>query len=286
MKTKKIINKNKHLSWILLLVLVCAIGCQPDRVNEMSLSGNPETPGISVEFVADNPNRVVVTVTSQDFFQYLWDTPGGTPKTSAKISDTIQYAKAGDYTITLYASAKDGSGTGFVSRNITILQDAALGCSPKLALLTGDCQPEGKCWTLTREAGAVKVGPTYDDFSWFTSPKDGLQDAQYDDRFCFIFADLVFQNRNNGSTVNPWDGYQAQSVDFGISDFNFVEGAGINGRDQIILQNDQFMGVWDSDNVLDIVKLTEQELIVRTRLSNQAGEPAAEGWFELTFVAN
>lgn len=46
------------------------------------------------------------------------------------------------------------------------------------------------------------------------------------------------------------------------------------------------MGVWDSDNVLDVVKLTEQELVVRARLCNQAGEPAAEGWFELTFTAN
>ena len=67
--------------------------------------------------------------------------------------------------------------------------------------------------------------------------------------------------------------------------FTAAEGTGNEGRDQIILPNDQFMGVWDADNVMDVVTLTENELVVRARLRGQDGTPAAEGWFELTFVA-
>jgi hypothetical protein len=44
------------------------------------------------------------------------------------------------------------------------------------------------------------------------------------------------------------------------------------------------MGTWDTDNVMDVMSLTEDELIVRARICAQDGVPAAEGWFEHTFV--
>jgi hypothetical protein len=279
--------KNKYIVLAgILMVSFLQWGCEPERADEHAITGSPQIPDFTMTPVPDNPNRIVLTSLAGNAFQVLWDLPGATPKTSSKPSDTILYTKAGDFKITLYASSKDGRGTASVSKQISILQDAPLSCGPKVALLTGDCGPKGKCWTFTQKAGAVKVGPTYDDFSWYTSPPGALQGAQYDDRFCFTFSGLVYENRNNGSSVNPWDGYKVQIVDFGISDFTFTEGTGINGRDQIILQNDQFIGVWDSDNILDIIRLTETELVVRARLRNPAGEPAAEGWFELTFEAN
>src|SRR5690606_6087639 len=110
--------------------------------------------------------------------------------------------------------------------------------------------------TFTTAPGAVKVGPAYGDFSWFTSTENGLQGAQYDDRFCFTFEGFRFVNDNNGQSVNPWNGYVAEDYDPGISEFQFLEGTGMEGRDQIILPDDQFMGVWDADNVMDVVTLT------------------------------
>jgi hypothetical protein len=152
-------------------------------------------------------------------------------------------------------------------------------------MLTGNCGPTGKCWKFTHAAGAVKVGPLYDDFSWYTSPANGLQDAQYDDGFCFTFENQVYQNKNNGSSVDPWNGYQPTPYDPGVGDFIFIEGSGTNGRDQILIPDDQFMGVWDSDNLLDVVSLTETELIVRARQRDPNGVPLAQGWFELVFEA-
>jgi hypothetical protein len=46
------------------------------------------------------------------------------------------------------------------------------------------------------------------------------------------------------------------------------------------------MGVWDCDNVLDVVQLTETKLVVRGRQREPNGTPKTEGWFELTFNAN
>lgn len=287
MSTFFIKNNIKASATVVVLVMLFFSSCTPERINERSLDSNPDVPDFTIEAVAGNANAYVVKSNVSNAFQVLWDIPGGVPKSSVKTLDTISFPKAGVYKITFFATFNDGSGTGIASKTVNIAEDAPLTCNTKFALLTGDCTPAGKCWGLTAAAGAVKVGPTYDQVGeWFTSTAGSLQTAQYDDRFCFIFDGFVFENRNNGGSVNPWDGYKVQSVNWGISDFIFTEGTGTNGRDQITLQNDQFMGVWDADNVLDVMKLTKDELVVRAKLSDPSGTPAAEGWFELTFVPN
>ncbi|MFM2392523.1 MAG: hypothetical protein RLZZ546_500 [Bacteroidota bacterium] len=270
----------KQLLYLFLFFILCS--CAPDREDAFNLSGEIEKPSILVEQVLNDGNRFVVKDLSGDNYIRLWDFDKGSPAISSKPIDTVFYSKAGDYTITLHVSKANGSGTSTTSKKVSVLQNAAATCNPKLALLTGDCELQGKCWAMSKKAGAVKVGPTYDDFSWYTAPANGLQDAQYDDGFCFKFENFVFQNKNNGASVDPWDGYKVKPYDPGISEFIFQEGTGINNRDQIIIPNDQFIGTWDTDNVMDVVKLTENELIIRARLRGKDGTPAAEGWFELT----
>lgn len=284
-------NNNKYnflslVSIFLILVVVSFQSCTPDRDDEFTLIDNALTPEFSVVPTNEDPNKFVITdLSGNDNFQRLWSLPGGTPKTSKLAVDTVLFSKAGEYTITLWVSHADGSGSTFISKKVTVENDAALTCTPKLALLTGDCNPGGKCWTMSFEAQAIKVGPTYDDYSWYQSPEGGLQAQQYDDRFCFTYENFVFENRNNGLSVNPWDGYVPVPADWGKSEFSFLEGTGISGRDQIILEDLQWMGVWDCDNVLDVVQLTANRLVVRGRQRSPEGVPLAEGWFELVFTA-
>ena len=268
----------------LTIVLLAWWGCSPERDDDFQLAPPPGAPEFSVQMVPGDSNRFVLTLLSEGSFQVLWDLPGGTPKTSVKSQDTVLYTDAGTYTITLFTSASNGGGAGSASKTVEVLRDAPMSCTTKMSMLTGGCGADGKCWTFSHAAGAVKVGPGYDDYSWYTSPVNGLQDAQYDDGFCFTFDNLVYQNRNNGASVDPWNGYAAVAYDPGISDFILLEGTGAGGRDQLLLQDDQFMGVWDSDNLLDIVTLTETELIVRARQRDPNGAPLAQGWFELVFM--
>ncbi|MDQ3015110.1 MAG: hypothetical protein M3R25_00065 [Bacteroidota bacterium] len=267
------------------MISMIMIACEPDRDDEFQLGPGPDVPQMSVQFLQGDSNRVVVQDLTPGSFQRLWDLPGATPKTSGAVVDTILYTDEGEYTITLFVSRAGGSGTTSISQKITILKDAPLPCTPKLELLTGGCGANGKCWSFTTAGGAVKVGPTNGDFSWYTSPEGGLQDVQYDDKFCFYFLGSGFLNNNNGQSVNPWNGYMPENYNPGLSEFTFLEGTGTEGRDQIILEDDQFMGVWDMNNVMDVMNLTESELVVRARIRAQDGTPAAEGWFELTFVA-
>ena len=285
MKTIIIQRNRMQLFSICMLCLLIFSACDPQRDDDGNLGPSPAVPTFSFEVLATDSNRVVIRDLSDGNFQRLWNLPGGIPKTSSKAVDTIFYSDEGVYTISLYVSKADGNGTASSSQQVTILRDAPMECSPKLGLLTGGCGALGKCWRFTTVGGAVKVGPQYGDFSWYTSPENGLQDAQYDDTYCFFFDDFIFEYRNNGQTVNPWNGYAAEDYDPPLGDFQFLEGTGTGGRDQIIIPNANFMGVRDADNVMDVVSLTETELIVRARLAMQNGEPAAEGWFELVFVA-
>lgn len=275
----------KTLYSIILLTAVMVGACRPERDDLYQLGTPPAAPEWSVEALPGDPNRFVVKDLSTGNFQRLWDFPGGAPKASSDVVDTVYFAKAGSYTLTLYVSSSEGNGTVFSQKTIEVLNDAIPDCTTPMGLLTGSCEADGKSWTMSTAAGAVKVGPTYDDYSWYTSPENGLQPAQYDDRFWFKFEGGLFENRNNGASVNPWLGYAVVPYEGGLSSFVLQEGTGINGRNQLILPDDQFMGVMDADNVMDIVQLTETDLVVRTRLRQQNGTPAAQGWFELHFVA-
>ncbi len=275
----------KNIYLTLTFILVCFVACDPDRDDNYQLGPTPAAPQFTAKLLESDSNRVVVTAQTDGNFQLLWDLPGGNPKTSTQALDTILYTDIGDYTITLFVSKTDGNGTVSSSQKISILREAPLECNSKLALLTG-CGSAGKCWTFTTAAGAVKVGPTYGDFSWYTSPVNGLVDAQYDDHYCFTFLHFVFQNKNSGQSVNPWNGYAAEDYNPGVSEFQYLEGTGTDGRDQIIIPDDQFMGTWDTDNVMDVMSLTDTELVIRAHRRAQNGVPTPDGWFENTFVAN
>lgn len=255
--------------------------CEPSIDEDIAIPALPEAPNISIEVSADNPNRIIVKDLSDNFFSRVWELPGGTPEVSTLQVDTILYQKAGDYEITLHASKVGGGGTAFAQESVFIEEDAVLDCSDEVTFLTGGCDnPSGKCWTFSRVAGAVTVGPDPGSSEWFSSPVDGLQNEQYDDSFCFTFEGSSFQYDNNGQTVDPFNGFAPVDFDPPTDLTYFLqEGGGGNGETRIVLPEDAFMGVWNSGPLYDIISLTEQELVVRSRITD------ADGWFDLYFIA-
>lgn len=275
----------KRISYFFFLALFLFAACDPVMEDGVDLGPLPPAPEISVAMVPGDSNRMVVKDLSVGNFNRLWDFPGGEPRTSQQVEDTVFYAKAGTFTITLNVAAAGGNGTAFSSREVTILRDAPVVCGELESLLTGGCEAAGKCWTFSSSAGAISVGPTYGSTEWFTSTANGLDPSQYDDRYCFFFEDRVFEYRNNGTTVNPWQGYVPVPFNPPPANWSLRPGAGRDGADQIVLPDGYFMGVWDSGPVLDIVTLTETELVVRAYIVDETGSQAAEGWFQLHFVA-
>ena len=270
----------------LLAVLLFAVACEPVQDPEIDLPAVPSTADFSAEPAADNPNIIVIKDLSTGFFDRLWDLPGGTPSSSKEAVDSIFYVNQGNYDITLHLTAEGGGGLATVTKSIFIENDAEIECDAQVALLTGDCSAEGKCWVFSSAAGAITVGPTAGSGEWFTSAEGGLAPAQVDDKSCFLIEGLIYDYRNNGQTVNPWEGYEEQ--DFTPppgQTWSFSPNGGLDGLPQINLGPDGFMGVRDSGPLYDVVTLTETELVVRSQFRNADGTTPDEGWFELYFVA-
>lgn len=270
----------------LLAILLFAVACEPVQDPEIDLPEVPTTASFSAEPAADNPNLIVVTDNSTGFFNRLWDLPGGTPSSSTKAVDSIFFSSAGDYIITLHVAAEGGGGSAIATKTISIAEDAIVECDEQIALLTGDCSAEGKCWVFSSVAGAITVGPTAGSSEWFQSQEGGIVPAQLDDKSCFLIDGLVYDYRNNGQTVNPWEGYEAQDFTPPAGQtWSFSPNGGLDGLPQINLGPDGFMGVRDCGPLYDVVTLTENELVVRSRFRNADGTTPDEGWFELYFVA-
>ena len=76
-----------------------------------------------------------------------------------------------------------------------------------------------------------------------------------------------FLYKNNGQTIDPFNGYAA--IDYAPpTDLTYYleENGGANGETRIVLPEGAFMGVWDSGPLYDIIVLTENELIVRSAI--------------------
>lgn len=270
----------KHIIKLSLLsTILCS--CEAFKEKDITIPDLPAAPIMEITPLADNPNRLLIKDLSDGFFSRVWSLPGATPNKSTMAVDTILFTKAGTYTISLYAAKEGGGGTASSSQTIIIDQDAAVTCSDEITLLAGGCESlSSKCWTFSTVAGTITVGPFPGSGEWYTSPIAGLVPEQYDDAFCFGFDNARFLYENNGSTVDPWNGYQAVAYS-PPKDHTWllVPGAGENGETRIVLPEGAFMGVWDSGPLYDIVSLTESTLVVRSKIVG------TDGWFELTFVS-
>lgn len=291
----RIINNQimKKLTYLFILSIFAFAACDPVQDADIELPAAPGTPDFSIEVMQGDSNTIIVKDLSSGNFNRVWNfgenAEGQTPlkRTSTLAIDTVTYLKAGTYTVTLYVSAADGGGSAQNAKTLTIENDAQTGCTGTVALLTGDCLPTGRCWTFSQIAGAISVGPSQGDGSWYSSPASGLVVEQYDDSFCFFLDGNEFQYNNNGLTVNPFDGYVAEAFTGPVDPtWTLSPGTGFGGTDQIILPVGSFLGVRDASNVYDIVSISETELVVQAPIVNEDGTPNSNnGWFELYFIA-
>ena len=270
----------------LMIATLCVglglVACDPSEDDGPGLAPLTAEPDIRVEALESDPNFVVVEDLSEGFFSRVWDMPGATPSTSTRRLDTVLYTSAGQYEVRLYASASGGGGTATAVRGVAIANDAETACNEEITLLTGGCDPlDEKCWTFSQVAGAVSVGPVPGSDEFFSSPEGGLQDAQYDDSFCFKFDGAAFAYLNEGLTVDPdrdfapvpYEPLEGQT-------YQLIPGGGFDGETRVVMPAGNFIGLLNTESYFDIITLTETELVVRSPILGEDGV-----WFELYFVA-
>ena len=166
---------------------------------------------------------------------------------------------------------------------------AVVGGAP--ALLIGT-------WKLSPEAGAIAIGPEPGSTEWYAAPAgwqngsvDSNIDFQTDDRWTFT-PEGEFIYDNNGSTMNPFDGYIETQMTVEPTAYVLEAGAGLNGNDVFTVDNMNtevaeicgWMGVWDSGPTYTIVELTPSRLVLHALQQNfDCTNPTFSGYFTLIF---
>lgn len=282
-----------YITYSLFIAIGLITGCKPYEQEGIELPGAPSA-SFSWNFIAAvdslgqvigvDSNRVALIADPVDgAFLHLWDFGNG--QTSDQTADTAYYPQEGDYTITYSVHTAGGMGTA--SATVNIAQTLELPCEGNLALLTG-CENQ-KTWKFSDEIGAISVGPDPYSTEWYSSPPGGLESFQFDDRYQFT-EDGIYVYNNNGSTMNPFEGYVETEVAIDPTTYFMSEGTGTSGEDQINLSAFSetlcgFMGVWDSGPVYDILELTEDRLVIHGPIQTGDCQQSA-GWFTLIFVVD
>lgn len=181
-------NKFSRL-WHVLLVLplmIIALGCKKDEEPAAK-------PVASFQFTVDpDEDGTFLKVTFENFSQntdtYSWDFGDG--NTSTDESPTYTYGEPGDYTVTLTATATDGT-TAEKSEDLSLTDP-----NEALTLLAGLTSKE---WIVQREGAVLFVGPsqTAYDGSWYTLDSDhGKRMCIFDDVYTFERSGTFLKNTN------------------------------------------------------------------------------------------
>lgn len=305
--THKILVTNKILKmkilkleiyFIVALFLVSTIACQ-EGVPE--IGDLPATPQFTVTSIDTNNNYVIELTNANEYFSHLISSPGGKFRnpfksidktTTDKAIDTIQFLNKGLQTITVNGLSKEGGGNSLATQDVDVPKDLGAQCTEILELLVGDCTSDfGKCWTWSREAGALSNESAIGLSDWFTSPEDGLQYEQYDDQFCFTFENSIYLHNNYGASVYPFDMSFAPREYTPIgSKFQLLEDEPIYETDHsLILVSDDlaadkaWLGAWDSGPNYGIVEISEEKLVLRSAITDANGNVQA-GYFDFILV--
>lgn len=268
----------KEFKFILIAAIagMMIYSCEPFTEEGIDLP-NPPSASFSWDYLPGDDNRVVFESTSPDGFIHFWDFGNG--QTSSALTDTIFYPQEGEYEVSYSVSNAGGQGTA--EATVSIAQTVELPCDGTLELLTG-CDNQ-KTWVFAQDEAAIGVGPDPYTISWYASPASGLVPEQYDDSYQFtVDGDFIYDNQ--GSTINPWEGFTATALEVPELTYFLSPGTGTSGEDQIIVPSCWFMGTWDSGPAYDIVELTETRLVIHAPI--QDGDCAqADGYFTFIFDA-
>jgi len=162
---------------IFIFSMLCTTGCEYD-------SSSVEEPTARFIYVVGEDNGLMVTFTnaSLNADTYSWDF--GDSESSTETSPSHTYAADGTYDVTLTATNSGGSNAVTQSLELTgVLTLADLNDT----------------WKVAPEAGALAVGPTQGDGSWWS-----LSEADLTSRSCFM--DDKYTLGSDGSFSIAMDG--------------------------------------------------------------------------------
>ncbi|MEO0899729.1 MAG: hypothetical protein AAFY71_25180 [Bacteroidota bacterium] len=187
----------KFYSYILLLLVLALVACEPSVVEKSELGPVP-SPTFEITQGA-TPNEFVLTNTTEGAFLTKWEIQDNGTAEGNQATITISFK--GDYEVKMTTFARGGSAETMGS--LTVTQDDPNACFGNFELLT-NCGE--KIWTLANEENALHIGPNLTETWWGNSSQD-LADrpCHFNDQYIFR-SNGEYEYRNNGDFWADTDG--------------------------------------------------------------------------------
>ncbi|MBF9252520.1 PKD domain-containing protein [Pontibacter sp. 172403-2] len=278
--------RNISSYFYMALFIGFATACSPDDSDaELGPAPTSEMVQFTATPSADNPNVFNFTNQTPGTMKAMWDLGNGATAVGEQV--TGSYAVAGDYTIKLTIFTDGGYATNTKTIHIENTDVSMLNREDYNFLTGGAADADGKTWVVEKDyPGHMGVGPIAAATpEWWSAPaNDKAAEGIYDDEMTFNLNGFAYTYNNNGDTfVNGSNaaglGGTAQSADYTLSytpptdmTWSIVEE---NGKKYLDISKDGFIAYYTGASRYEILKLTENELYLKTTDAANA----ANGWW-------
>lgn len=284
----------KRIILLINLLGLLIFSCDPLGEADLKLGPPPSSEDAAFTFeVSDENDNIIHFSNTSPAFLKTWDFGNGTSAKGNNVTGIFPLKGTYEVTLTVYTSG----GSSVSKQTIEIAEtDPTLLDLPVYNMLTGgNDKPEGKTWIIdASRAGHFGVGPNPSDPAvgdypnWYAAAaNEKAGSGLYNDEFTFILADFAFKQETNGDVFlnnkysSEFSGAYANAGDYtapytapGSLTWSVTEGG--DGNQYLNISGDGFIGYYTAVHSYKIVKLTENEMILRSEDANDA----ALAWYQ------
>ena len=188
---------------------VLAIACDPQQDDKIDIGLPPAEASFVIQPLTQ-PNHYLLTNTTPDVFEYLWDLGNGTRMSGAEVE--AFYPLKGTYTITLTVFGKGGHATS--SQTLEVPEDAPFDCeSDALYKYLTDCGQ--RTWKLKPVEGSLWVGPADGSTTWWAIPQSDVDSrpCQFNDEWTFTKDGQMIYDAKGDVFAEPYMGFNFECID-------------------------------------------------------------------------
>ncbi len=191
------------------LLLLLAASCDPQQDDKIDIGLPPAEATFTIEPLAE-PNHYLLTNTTPDVFEYLWDLGNGTRVNGESVE--AFYPLKGTYTITLTVFGRGGHATS--SKVLEVPEDAPFDCeSDAFYKYLTDC--EQRVWKLKPAEGSLWVGPADGSTTWWQLPESevAVRTCEFNDEWTFTKDGQMIYDAKGDVWAEPYMGFNYECID-------------------------------------------------------------------------
>lgn len=198
----------KKTHFIATLALLAA-ACDPQQDDKIDIGAPPAEATFTITPLT-TPNYYLLTNTTPDVFECLWDLGNGTRVNGEQVE--AYYPLKGTYTITLTVFGRGGHATS--SQTLVVPEDAPFDCeSDELYQYLTDCQQ--RTWRLKPTEGSLWVGPADGSTTWWAISQNEVNNrpCEFNDEWTFTKDGMLIYDTKGDVFAEPYMGFNYECIE-------------------------------------------------------------------------